>query len=95
MYYRSTGFTFLRTSIIQAIKWLYGSHHIDQYTIMIMCLNSKNTHKSYPIMDRGVDIRKTRDNRDMSNNTLISSDYVKLVYDFKSILKDDCNIEEE
>ena len=46
-------------------------------------------------MDRGVGVRKTRDNRDMSNNALISSDYLKLVCDFKSILKYDCNSEEE
>ncbi len=95
MYYRSTGFALLRTSIIQAIKWLYSSHNTDQYTIVIMCLNSKNAHKSYPIMGRGVDIRKTRDNRDMSNNAFLSSDYMKLVCDFKSILKYDCNSEEE
>jgi hypothetical protein len=95
MYYRSTGFVFLRTSIIQAIKWLYSSHHTDQYTIVIMCLNSKNAHKSYPIMGRGVDIRKTRDNRDTSNNALISYNYLKLVCDFKSILRCYCNSEEE
>ena len=45
-------------------------------------------------MDRSVGVRKTRDNRDMSNNALISSDYLKLVCDFKSILKYDCNSEE-
>ncbi|WP_458719675.1 hypothetical protein [Candidatus Nitrosocosmicus sp. R] len=39
-------------------------------------------------------VRKTTDNRDMSNNALISSDYLKLVCDFKSILKYDCNSEE-
>ena len=61
---------------------------------MIMCLNSKNTHKSYPIMDRGADIRKTRDNRDMSNKAHRSYDYVKLVCDFKSILKYACNSKE-
>ena len=58
---------------------------------MIMCLDSKNAYKSSPIMDGGVDVRKTKDNRDMSNNALISFDYVKLVCDFKSILKYDCN----
>ena len=61
---------------------------------MIMCLDSKNAYKSCPIMDRSVGVRKTRDNRDMSNNALISSDYLKLVCDFKSILKYDCNSEE-
>ncbi len=61
---------------------------------MIMCLDSKNAYKSYPIMDRSMGVRKTTDNRDMSNNALISSDYLKLVCDFKSILKYDCNSEE-
>jgi hypothetical protein len=46
-------------------------------------------------MGRGVDIRKTRDNRDMSNNAFLSSDYLKLVCDFKSILRCYCNGEEE
>ncbi|TVP41844.1 hypothetical protein NARC_10250 [Candidatus Nitrosocosmicus arcticus] len=60
---------------------------------MIMCLDSKNAYKSCSIMDRSVGVRKTRDNKDMSNNALISFDYVKLVCDFKSILKYDCNSE--
>jgi hypothetical protein len=46
-------------------------------------------------MDGGVGVRKTRDNTDMSNNSLISFDCVKLLCDFKSILKYDCNSEEE
>ncbi len=61
---------------------------------MIMCLDSKNAYKSYPIMNRSVGVRTTRANRDMSNNALISSDYLKLVCGFKSILKYDCNNEE-
>ncbi len=61
---------------------------------MIMCLDSKNAYESCPIMDRSMGVRKTTDNRDMSNNALISSDYLKLVCDFKSILKYDCNSEE-
>lgn len=62
---------------------------------MIMCLDGKNAYKSYPIMDWGVGVKKTRDNRDRSNNAPISSDYLKLLCDFKSILKYDCNSEEE
>jgi hypothetical protein len=46
-------------------------------------------------MDGGVGVKKTRDSRDRSNNALISSDYLKLLCDFKSILKYDCNSEEE
>jgi len=42
-------------------------------------------------MDGGADVTKTRENRDMSNNALISYDYMKLICDFKSILKYDCN----
>jgi hypothetical protein len=45
-------------------------------------------------MGGSVDVRKTRDNKDMSNNAHISSDYLKLVCDFKSILKYTCNSEE-
>ncbi|TVP41366.1 hypothetical protein NARC_30080 [Candidatus Nitrosocosmicus arcticus] len=62
---------------------------------MIMCLDSKNAYESCPIMNRSVGIRKTRGNRDMSNNALISFYYLKLVCDFKSILKYYCNSEEE
>jgi hypothetical protein len=62
---------------------------------MIMYLDGKNAYKSYPIMDGGVGVKKTRDSRDRSNNALISSDYLKLLCDFKSILKYDCNSEEE
>ena len=47
-----------------------------------------------PIMDRSMGVRKPRDNSDMSNNALISSDYLKLVCNFRSILKYDCNSEE-
>jgi hypothetical protein len=56
-----------------------------------MCLDIKNAYKSFPIMDGGADVTKTRENRDMSNNALISYDYMKLICDFKSILKYDCN----
>ncbi len=66
-----------------------------QYRIMIMCLVSKNAYKSYPIIETSVGVRKTRDNRDMSNIVLFSSDYLKLVCDFKSILKCDYNSEEK
>lgn len=52
-----------------------------QYTIMIMCLDGKNAYKPYPIMDGGVGVKKTRDNRDRSNNAPISSDYLKLLCD--------------
>ena len=62
---------------------------------MIMCLDSKNAYKSYSIINKNGSVRKTRDNRDMSNNALISSDYLKLVCDFKSILRYDYNSEEE
>ena len=54
---------------------------------MIMCLNSKNAYRSYLIMDRSMGVSKTTDNRDVSNNALISSDYLKLVCNFKSIFK--------
>jgi hypothetical protein len=37
-----------------------------------MCLDGKNAYKSYPMINGGVDVRKTRDNGDMSNNALIS-----------------------
>ena len=62
---------------------------------MIMCLGSKNAYESRPIMDRSVGVRKTRDNRDMSNNAPNSYNYLKLACDFKSILKYYCNREEE
>ena len=62
---------------------------------MIIFLDSKNAYKSYPIIDRSLDVRETRDNRDMSNNALISSNYLKLVCDFKSILKYGCKSEEK
>ncbi len=62
---------------------------------MIMCLDIKNAYKSYLIIETSGRIRKTRDNRDMNNNTLISSDYLKLVCDFKSILICDYNSEEK
>ena len=62
---------------------------------MIMYLDIKNAYKSYPIIETSVRIRKTRDNRDMNNNTLISSDYLKLACDFKSILICDYHSEEK
>ena len=62
---------------------------------MIMCLDDKNAYKLYPIMDGGMGVKKTRDNRNRNNNALISSDYLKLLCDFKSILKYDSNSEEE
>ncbi len=62
---------------------------------MLMYLDSKNEYKSCPIMDRDGGFRKTRDYRDMSNNSLISSYYLKLVCDFKPVLKFDCYSEEE
>ncbi len=62
---------------------------------MIMCLNGKNAYKSCPIMDRSVGVRKGKDNRIMSSYVLISSDYMKLLCDFKSILKYDCNSEKK
>ena len=46
-------------------------------------------------MDGGMGVKKTRDNRNRNNNALISSDYLKLLCDFKSILKYDSNSEEE
>jgi hypothetical protein len=60
-----------------------------------MCLNGKNVYKSYSIINKNGSVRKRSDGRDMSNNALLSSDYMKLVCDFKSILKYDCNSEEE
>jgi hypothetical protein len=71
------------------IKWLYGSHHIDQYTIMTMCLDRKNAYKSYSIINKIGSIRKTRDDIDRSNIVLFSSDYIKIVCNFKSILRSD------
>jgi hypothetical protein len=62
---------------------------------MIMCLDGKNAYKPYPIMDGGVGVKKTRDNSDKSDNVLISSDYLKLLCDFESILKYNHNGEEE
>ena len=62
---------------------------------MIMCLNGKNVYKSYSIINKNGSVRKTRDDLDMSNIVLFSSDYVKIVCDFKSILGFDYNSEEE
>jgi hypothetical protein len=42
-------------------------------------------------MERRLAFRKTRDDRDMNNIVLFSSDYVKIVCDFKSILSSDYN----
>jgi hypothetical protein len=39
---------------------------------MIKCLDSENAYKSYPIMDQGVDVRKTRNSKYLSMNKLIS-----------------------
>jgi hypothetical protein len=61
---------------------------------MLMYLHD-NDVKFYPIMERDIDFRKTRDNRDMSNNALISFYYLKLICDFKSNLEYDCNSEEK
>lgn len=58
---------------------------------MTMCLDSKNTQSSYPIVDREMSIK----NRDNSNYTFVLSSYVKLVCEFESILKHDRNCEEE
>jgi hypothetical protein len=43
------------------------------------------------ITNRNVSVRKTRDNRDISNIIIFSWDYAKLVCDFKSILSYDYN----
>ncbi|TVP41282.1 hypothetical protein NARC_40247 [Candidatus Nitrosocosmicus arcticus] len=51
---------------------------------MIMCLYSRNVYKSFPIMERGVDLRKTRENRKVSKKALIAYTYVKLACDCNS-----------
>lgn len=60
-----------------------------------MCLDIKIVYKSYPIIETSVGVRKTRDNRDMNNNALFSSDFLELVSDSKSILRYDYNNEEK
>jgi hypothetical protein len=40
-------------------------------------------------------VRKPRDNSEMSNSAFISSNYVKIVCNFKSILRSDYYSEEE
>jgi hypothetical protein len=56
-----------------------------------MCFDRKNADESYLIINRNSSVRKTRDSRDMSNIVLFSSAYVKLVCDFKSILRSEYN----
>ncbi len=46
---------------------------------MIKCLDSENAHKSYPVMDQGVGLGKTRDSKDLSMNKLISTASQELV----------------
>jgi hypothetical protein len=60
-----------------------------------MCLDIKNAYETYPSTERSVDIKKARVKRDMNNNALFSSDYLKLVCDFKSILKYNYNSKEK
>jgi hypothetical protein len=62
---------------------------------MVMYLDRKNAYKSYLIINKNGSVRKTRDDIDMSNIVLFSSDYVKKVCDFKSIVGFDYNSEEE
>jgi hypothetical protein len=69
---------------------LYRRDHIDFDAIMIKCLDNGNTYRSYPTMDQVVGVEKQEVVK-MSKNELISTACLKLLCDFNSSLKYDCN----